>query len=109
MADGICDICEIRPATVRADVVENGRRRTMELCDTDYRRLTREQGRSSSPMESLFGGPGSLLDEFFGDRGFAGGVFGRDRDEEGGTEIPVERRGGPRRGRRSARAGIGDR
>ncbi|MDN3627882.1 AAA family ATPase [Methylobacterium isbiliense] len=63
----------MRPATVRAQVVSNGQRQTMELCDVDYRRLARQQGRPSSPLESLFGGPGgSLFDDFFG-----GDVFGR--------------------------------
>ncbi|GJE03359.1 ATP-dependent Clp protease ATP-binding subunit [Methylobacterium isbiliense] len=73
MTGGICDICGVRPATVRAQVVSNGQRQTMELCDVDYRRLARQQGRPSSPLESLFGGPGgSLFDDFFG-----GDVFGR--------------------------------
>lgn len=73
MANGICDICGVRPATVRAQVVSNGQRRTMDLCDIDYRRLARQQGRPSSPLESLFGGAGgSLFDEVFG-----GDFFGR--------------------------------
>ena len=62
----LCDICHVRPATVRAEVVSNGRRETLNLCDVDYRRLARQQ-RSSSPLESLFGGRGSLFDDFFGD------------------------------------------
>jgi len=35
MADGICGI---RPATVRAQVVRDGHRETLELCDVHYRR-----------------------------------------------------------------------
>ena len=66
MADGLCDICGVRPATVRAQVVSNGQRQTRELCDVDYRRLARQQ-RSSSPLESLFGERGSLFDDFFTD------------------------------------------
>ncbi len=37
MANGICDICNTRPASLRAQIVENGQRRTVELCDVDYR------------------------------------------------------------------------
>ena len=75
MAQGICDICGLRPATVRAQVVRNGHRETMELCDPDYRRLARQQGRPSSPLESLFGsGRGtSLFEDFFGSDFFGNG------------------------------------
>src|SRR5690242_1148027 len=76
MANGLCDICGVRPATVRAQVVSNGQRQTLELCDVDYRRLARQQGRSSSPLEALFGGGrgNSLFDDFFNDD-FWGGRF----------------------------------
>src|SRR3954452_2342840 len=95
MPDGICAICGIRPATVRTTVTVDGRREVLELCDLDYRRLARQQ-RSSSPLESLFGGRGgSLLDDFFGDRS------GEERGDGGGTPIPV------RPGRRGA--GIAER
>ena len=40
MANGQCDICG-KPATVRAQVVSNGERRTMELCDEHYRQIAR--------------------------------------------------------------------
>ncbi|MGE7157405.1 AAA family ATPase [Methylorubrum rhodesianum] len=108
MANGTCDICGVRPATVRAQVVSDGQRRTMELCDVDYRRLARQQGRSSSPLESLFGRGGNLFDDFFG-----GDFFGRrpftsrdgtrigEADEEesgGGTSAPI------RSGRGTSRA-----
>jgi hypothetical protein len=56
MANGICDVCKTRPAAFRAQVLVNGERQTLELCDADYRKLARSQGRSSSPLESLFGG-----------------------------------------------------
>lgn len=118
MANGLCDICGVRPATVQAQVVSNGRRETMELCDVDYRRLARQQGRSSSPLESLFGaGRGnSLFDDFFNDD-FWGARFpslGRERREDdtapassgaGGTPIPVRRGAGRGRGT----AGIAER
>jgi ATP-dependent Clp protease ATP-binding subunit ClpC len=61
MADGICDVCNVRPATVRARVSSNGQSEILELCDVDYRRLARQQQRPSSPLESLFGGRGSLF------------------------------------------------
>ncbi len=108
MANGTCDICGIRPATVRAQVVTNGRRETMELCDLDYRRLARQQRRSSSPLESLFGmgRGGSLFEDFFD-----GGPFGGRDDEDGaepigGTSIPVRTGGdGGARHRRASTLG----
>lgn len=64
MANGICDVCKVRPASFRAQVAVNGERKIMELCDTDYQKLARQQTRFNSPLESLFGG-GSLFDQFF--------------------------------------------
>ncbi|WP_201829327.1 ATP-dependent Clp protease ATP-binding subunit [Microvirga zambiensis] len=88
MADGLCDICGVRPATVRAQVVSNGQRQTMELCDYDYRRLTRQQ-RSSSPLESLFGQRDSLFDDFFNDDFFGGRGGRRDAlDERSVSDMP---------------------
>jgi hypothetical protein len=68
----------------------------MELCDVDYRRLARQQ-RPSSQLESLFGGRGSLFDDFFGGDFFGEsprGSAGKFTDErsgagDGGTPIPV--------------------
>lgn len=68
MANGICDVCGTRPATVRAQAIVNGSQRGVELCDTDYRRMLRNQ-QQTSPMESLFGRSnfgGLLGDTFFG-------------------------------------------
>jgi ATP-dependent Clp protease ATP-binding subunit ClpC len=96
MSDGICDVCKSRPAAFRAQVLVNGVRKTMELCDEDYRKLARNQGRSNSPLESLFGGS-SLFDEFFGDRTTAGSVFNRLGTDTGGEGVPTRpsaRRGG---------------
>ena len=103
----LCDICQVRPATVRAEVVSNGQRETLNLCDVDYRRLARQQ-RSSSPLESLFGGRGSLFDDFFDDDGFFGRSAGRGRAPEedeahaaeggargGSSAGPARPRGGP--------------
>ena len=88
MANGICDICKSRPASFRAQVSVNGERKVMELCDEDYRRIARRQGRSASPLESLFGGR-SLFDEFFGD---AGGLFDR-LGEDQGQPVPIRQAG----------------
>ncbi|WP_414474445.1 AAA family ATPase [Microvirga sp. M2] len=116
MANGICDICGIRPATVRAQVVRNGHRETMELCDIDYRRLARQQ-HPSSPLESLFGRRGSLFDDFFNDEFFGGSPLAspRDRADEapetgdgGGTPVPVRSGRGRARGRGAA-ANVADR
>ena len=96
MANGICDICKRRPASFRAQVSVNGERQMMELCDEDYRKLARQQRRSGSPLESLFGGS-SLLDEFFGDSPFGG--MERRFGESEGQRIPVNR--GSRRGQGS--------
>lgn len=53
--DTICDICEIRPATHRVQVTQNGQTAQLNVCDVDYRRL-QQQANSSSPFESLFSG-----------------------------------------------------
>ncbi|ARV58190.1 hypothetical protein BZZ01_05660 [Nostocales cyanobacterium HT-58-2] len=65
MAQQMCDICHRRPATVRVTVLENGRRKPLDVYDYDYNQLTRHQ-RYISPLESLF--RGGLLDDFFSDR-----------------------------------------
>ncbi|WP_281966847.1 ATP-dependent Clp protease ATP-binding subunit [Roseovarius nanhaiticus] len=97
MTNGICDICKSRPATFRAHVMVNGKRQTMELCDEDYRKLARSQGRSSSPLESLFSG-NSLFDEFFGGRRGGPGISGRPDDMRGESD-PGPARAAPSRGR----------
>src|SRR5688572_19051010 len=109
----LCDICHVRPATVRAEVVSNGQRETLNLCDVDYRRLARQQ-RSSSPLESLFGRRGSLFDDFFDDDEFFGRSAGRGRapeEDEAGAAAGAARggsSGGPPRARGgSARSGGG--
>ena len=54
MAQNFCDICGVRPATVRVAVLQNGRQRQLDVCDFHYVQLTRHQ-RQISPFESLFG------------------------------------------------------
>ena len=64
---GLCDICHRRPSAVRVTVSENGRRRTLNVCEEDYAQL---RARSASPFESLFGGGlfgGDPMGRFFGD------------------------------------------
>ena len=53
--NGLCDICDIRPATHRVQVTQNGQMAELNVCDIDYQRL-RQQAGSSSPFESLFSG-----------------------------------------------------
>ncbi|WP_322058074.1 ATP-dependent Clp protease ATP-binding subunit [Paraburkholderia sp. J63] len=53
MAQFNCDICGVRPATVRVAVLQDGRRRFLDVCDYHYAQLTRHQ-RTLSPLESLF-------------------------------------------------------
>jgi len=57
--DTICDICEIRPATHRVQVTQNGQTAQLNVCDIDYQRLQQQAG-SSSPFESLFSGTDSF-------------------------------------------------
>lgn len=96
MANGICDVCKTRPAAFRAQVLVDGKRQIMELCDEDYRKLARSQGRTSSPLESLFGG-NSLFDEFFGDRGAGESIFDRLGRGTSGRD-PTQSRPTPSRG-----------
>jgi ATP-dependent Clp protease ATP-binding subunit ClpC len=95
-----------RPRTVRVTYVSpDGQRRTVDMSEQEYRELVRQQ-RSSSPLESLFGGRSSLFDEFFG-----GDFMGSDRsdrrsenrDDRAGQAIPV--RSGRRRGAAAAAGG----
>ncbi|WP_144147271.1 ATP-dependent Clp protease ATP-binding subunit [Paraburkholderia sp. BCC1884] len=55
MARLLCDICGVRPATVRLAVLQNGQRRVLDVCDFHYAQITRHQ-RAISPLEALFGG-----------------------------------------------------
>jgi ATP-dependent Clp protease ATP-binding subunit ClpC len=58
----MCDICGVRPASVRVTIAQDGQRRDIDVCDYHYTRLTRHQ-RYVSPLESLFGG---MFDEASG-------------------------------------------
>jgi ATP-dependent Clp protease ATP-binding subunit ClpC len=80
----LCEICNARPAVARVTVVQNGERKSMSICDYDYRQLMRHQD-MLNPFDSLLGGTG--LSRFFG--GGAGGEAGHE-DEEYAAEVPRE-------------------
>ena len=79
----LCEICNTRPAVARVTVVQNGERKTLSICDYDYRQLMRHQS-MVNPLDSLLGGGG--LSRFFG------GLGGADEDDEAGfaAEVPRE-------------------
>ncbi len=62
----LCQVCNARPATIQATVVSNGRRQNINLCEEDYRSLSRSQP-TSTPFESLFGNQSGLFGNLFGD------------------------------------------
>ena len=65
----LCDICHRRPAALQVTAVDNGRRRTLNVCREDYAQLRAQQ---ASPFESLFGGSllgDDFVSDFFGDGG----------------------------------------
>ncbi|MDR6207951.1 ATP-dependent Clp protease ATP-binding subunit [Paraburkholderia graminis] len=55
MAEHLCELCGVRPATIRVAVIQGGRKRQLDVCDYHYAQLTRHQ-RHISPLESLFRG-----------------------------------------------------
>ncbi len=60
-----CQVCS-QPATVRVEANLNGRHSTMLLCDDHYRQLVRQQKRTVSPLEALFGSRSGLFEDFLG-------------------------------------------
>ncbi|WP_432432420.1 hypothetical protein [Acinetobacter pittii] len=58
-----CQVCS-QPATVRVEANLNGRHSTMLLCDDHYRQLVRQQKRTVSPLEALFGSRSGLFEDF---------------------------------------------
>lgn len=61
--DNICNICNIRPATRRVQVTQNGRTQQLDVCDVDYAKL-RNQAGITSPFESLFSSSGDPFAAF---------------------------------------------
>ncbi|MDW3683656.1 AAA family ATPase [Cupriavidus sp. CV2] len=62
----LCEICNARPAVARVAVVQNGQRKTMSICDYDYRQLLRHQS-MINPFDSLLGGGLSRFFDGLGD------------------------------------------
>ena len=79
----LCEICNARPAVARVTVVQNGERKSMSICDYDYRQLMRHQS-MLNPFDSLLGGGG--LSRFFG--GMEDGAEGEDAGFA--AEVPRE-------------------
>lgn len=65
MASKQCQVCG-QPATTRVEAKVNGRHSIMLLCDDHYRQLVRQQKRTLSPLEALFGSRSGLFEEFMG-------------------------------------------
>src|SRR5690348_6776078 len=53
----LCEICHARPAVAQVTVVQNGERKSMSICEYDYRQLMRHQS-MLNPFDSLLGGGG---------------------------------------------------
>ncbi|WP_420920033.1 AAA family ATPase [Pseudomonas citronellolis] len=80
----LCEICNARPAVARVTVVQNGERKSMSICDHDYRQLMRHQS-MLNPFDSLLGGGGlSRFFDRFGGAGEEGDGFGM------AAEVPRE-------------------
>ncbi|WP_345814205.1 ATP-dependent Clp protease ATP-binding subunit [Paraburkholderia sp. PREW-6R] len=82
----LCEICNARPAVARVTVVQNGERKTLSICDYDYRQLMRHQS-MTNPFDSLLGGSG--LSRFFGNLPGAG-ARNDDEDDEAGNRYSAE-------------------
>ncbi|WP_427306141.1 AAA family ATPase [Cupriavidus sp. H39] len=80
----LCEICNARPAVARVTVVQDGQRKSMSICDYDYRQLLRHQD-MLNPFDSLLGAGG--LSRFFGGLGDEA-----DDNAQGGfaAEVPRE-------------------
>ncbi|WP_442965008.1 AAA family ATPase [Pseudomonas sp. JH-2] len=85
MMANLCEICNARPAVARVTVVQNGERKSMSICDHDYRQLMRHQS-MLNPFDSLLGGGGlsRFFDRFGGGAGDEGEGFGM------AAEVPRE-------------------
>ncbi|MFJ3483263.1 AAA family ATPase [Pseudomonas sp. NPDC090202] len=70
----LCEICNARPAVARVTVSQNGKARTMSICDHDYRQLLRHQS-MLNPFDSLLGGG---VSRFFDNMGGAADQGGDD-------------------------------
>ncbi len=87
----LCEICNARPATARVTVSQNGQRKTMSICDHDYRQLLRHQSMLNpfdsllgGGLSSLFGSMGGLPDHFADSSGLSAEV---QRDSVDPTDV----------------------
>jgi ATP-dependent Clp protease ATP-binding subunit ClpC len=80
----LCEICHARPAVAQVTVVQNGQRKTMSICEYDYRQLMRHQS-MLNPFDSLLGGGG--LSRLMGGMS---GADGEDDDEDMVASVPRE-------------------
>ncbi|MGF6853771.1 AAA family ATPase [Paraburkholderia sp. CI3] len=80
----LCEICHARPAVAQVTVVQNGQRKSMSICDYDYRQLMRHQS-MLNPFDSLLGGGLSRL------LGELPGVAGDEHDDDAGLVASVPR------------------
>ncbi|SAK67795.1 ATPase [Caballeronia pedi] len=69
----LCEICHARPAVAQVTVVQNGQRKSMSICEYDYRQLMRHQS-MLNPLDSLLGGGGLSR--------LMGGMSGADDEDE---------------------------
>ena len=69
----LCEICHARPAVAQVTVVQNGQRKSMSICEYDYRQLMRHQS-MLNPFDSLLGGGGLSR--------LMGGMPGTDEEDE---------------------------
>jgi ATP-dependent Clp protease ATP-binding subunit ClpC len=83
----LCEICNSRPAVARVTVVQNGERKSLSICDYDYRQLMRHQS-MVNPFDSLLGGGG--LSRFFGGMPGAGDEDEDEDDDSFSAELPRE-------------------
>ncbi|MEM5295670.1 ATP-dependent Clp protease ATP-binding subunit [Burkholderia sp. JPY481] len=84
MARLLCDICGVRPATVRLAVLQNNQRQVLDVCDFHYAQLTRHQ-RSISPLEALFRAQASAQEPSAAD------PYAAQQPVEGGEAFSIER------------------
>ncbi|MBC8742825.1 ATP-dependent Clp protease ATP-binding subunit ClpC [Paraburkholderia sp. Clong3] len=80
----LCEICHARPAVAQVTVVQNGQRKSMSICDYDYRQLMRHQS-MLNPFDSLLGGGLSRL------LGELPGAAGDEHDDDAGLVASVPR------------------
>ncbi|MBO9537737.1 AAA family ATPase [Herbaspirillum sp.] len=71
----LCEICNARPAVAQVTAVVDGERKSMSICEYDYRQLMRHQS-MLNPFDTLLGGglPGLFSGDGAGERGLRASV-----------------------------------